>query len=139
MATYLVVENAPLRAVEKPAFKEMLHSFDKQYELPSKKYLSDTVIPQLFNETKQTIIAELQESDLFSTTTDMWSSVTMTPFISLTVHFITKEWKLKSRCLQTSVTPESHTAENLSENLRSAFQDWGLNEKKKKTGLHYHG
>ncbi len=82
MATYLVVENAPLRAVEKPAFKEMLHSFDKQYELPSKKYLSDTVIPQLFNENQADHHrCELQESDLFSTTTDMWSSVTMTPFI----------------------------------------------------------
>lgn len=54
----------------------------------------------------------------------------MTPFISLTVHFITKEWKLKSRCLQTLFTPESHTADNLSENLCSAFQEWGWNVKK---------
>ncbi len=52
----LVVENAPLRTVEKPAFREMLQSFDKQYELPSKKYFSNTVIPQLFNETKEKII-----------------------------------------------------------------------------------
>lgn len=37
VAKYLVVGNAPFRAVEKPAFREMLQSFDKQYELPSKK------------------------------------------------------------------------------------------------------
>lgn len=33
VATFLVVENVPLRTVEKPAFREMLESFDKQYEL----------------------------------------------------------------------------------------------------------
>lgn len=129
VATFLVVENAPLRTVEKPAFREMLQSFDKQYELPSKKYFSNTVIPQLFNETKEKIITELHDLDFFSTTTDMWSSVHMTPFMSLTVHFINKNWDLKSRCLQTAFTPESHTADNLAESLRSAFKEWGLNEK----------
>ncbi len=53
----------------------------------------------------------------------------MTPFMSLTVHFINKNWDLKSRCLQTAFTPESHTADNLAESLRSAFKEWGLNEK----------
>lgn len=37
VAKYLVVENVLLCTVEKPAFREMLQSFDKQYELPSKK------------------------------------------------------------------------------------------------------
>lgn len=127
VATFLVVENAPLRTVEKPAFREMLESFDKQYELPSRKYFSNTVIPQLFNETKEKIIAELHDLNFFSATTDMWSSVNMTPFMSLTVHFI-KNWELKSRCLQTAFTPESHTADNLAESLSSAFKEWGLKE-----------
>lgn len=128
MATFLVVENTPLRTVEKPAFRETLQSFDKQYELQSKKYLSNTVIPQLFNETKEKIIAELHNLDFFSATTDMWSSVNMTQFLSLTVHFINKNSELKSRCLQTAFTPESHTADNLAESLHSAFKEWGLNE-----------
>lgn len=51
----------------------------------------------------------------------MWSSLNMTPFMSLTVHFINKKWELKSRCLQTGFTPESHTADNLAESLRNAF------------------
>lgn len=68
VATYLVVENSPLRSVKKPDFREMLQSFDKQYELPSRKYFSNIVIPQLFDETKKKIITELHDLDFFSAT-----------------------------------------------------------------------
>ncbi|KAJ8014498.1 hypothetical protein DPEC_G00040850 [Dallia pectoralis] len=40
--------------------------------------------------------------------------------MSLTVHFITEDFELKSRCLQTAFFPESHTAENIAEGLREA-------------------
>jgi hypothetical protein len=29
-------------------------------------------------------------------TTDCWSSITQTPFIGVTTHFITKDWELQS-------------------------------------------
>ncbi len=60
----------------------------------------------------------------------MWSSVNMTPYMSLTVHTITPDWKLESRCLQTTYFPESHTADNLAAALRAALQEWQLDEKK---------
>ena len=60
----------------------------------------------------------------------MWSSVYMTPYMSLTVHIITPEWKLESKCLQTMYFPESHTAENLAAALNASLQDWQLDEKK---------
>ncbi len=41
--------------------------------------------------------------DYFSATTDMWSSVNMTPYMSLTVHYLSMEWTLKSRCPRNSV------------------------------------
>ncbi|XP_067303173.1 E3 SUMO-protein ligase ZBED1-like [Pseudorasbora parva] len=60
----------------------------------------------------------------------MWSSVNMTPYMSLTVHTITPDWKLESKCLQTTYFPESHTADNLAAALRAALQEWQLDEKK---------
>ncbi|KAK1875045.1 Zinc finger BED domain containing protein 1 [Dissostichus eleginoides] len=40
---------------------------------------------------------------------DLWSSQTMQPYMSLTVHFINNDWTLRSVCLQTAYFPEDHT------------------------------
>ncbi len=68
---------------------------------------------------------ELMNVDCFSATTDMWSSVNMTPYTSLTVHYLSMEWTLKSRCLET----ENHTCDNISDAFRHAFEEWSLDEK----------
>lgn len=70
----------------------------------------------------------ISEGHHFPLTTDMWSSIDMTPYLSLTVHFINKEWKMVSKCLQTSFFPENHTAENLADALEEALCDWQLDQ-----------
>lgn len=49
---------------------------------------------------------ELSQIKHYATTTDLWSSRTMEPHISLTVHSINDEWELCSKCLQTSYFPD---------------------------------
>ncbi|XDV32938.1 hypothetical protein PO909_003585 [Leuciscus waleckii] len=120
----------PFRTVEKPAFKAMLQTFDKQYVLPDRKYFSQTAIPEKYLSVKDGIIQDLKDIDHFSVTTDMWSSVNMMPYMSLTIHYLSANWELKSKCLETVFTPESHTSDNLAEALRSSFQEWSLDERK---------
>ncbi len=127
---YLVEEMVPLNRVEKLAFKSMLQKFDKQYELPGKTYFSETAVPKMYNTVKTLIKMELMNVDYFSATTDMWSSVNMTSYMSLTVHYLSMEWTLKSRCLETVFMPENHTSDNISDALRHAFEEWSLDEKK---------
>lgn len=127
---FIAKEMQPFNTVDKPAFQEMLYKFDKQYDLPGKTYISKTAIPKLYNSVKGDILKELSEVDFFSLTTDMWSSSNMTPYMSLTAHYLTADWTLQSRCLETRYTPENHTADVLAESLQSALADWELNEKK---------
>ena len=44
---------------------------------------------------------DLHETHFYSATTELWSSVGMEPYISLTVHYVDGKWKLRSKCLQT--------------------------------------
>lgn len=122
---YLVDEMVPFRTVEKPSFKSMIQKLDKQYELPGKTYFSETAVPKMYNELKAIIKSEIKDVDYF---TDMWSSIKMTPYMSLTVHYVTKDWVLKSRCLETSFLPVNHTADNITEALSVAFDEWSLDE-----------
>ncbi len=101
----------PLYTVEKPGFRKMLRKLDQRYEPPSRKYFSNIAIPKMYEELKDTVTDELKNVDHYSCTSDLWSSAKMEPYISLTVHFITDEWKFKSRCLQTHFCPDDHTGE----------------------------
>ena len=120
----------PISIVEKPGFKQMLESFDPRYQLPSRKHFSKIAIPALFNSTQSALTSTLQEVEFFSSTTDLWSSMCMQPYLSYTVHYINKNWKLESKCLQTMFMPADHNGENLAESLRGVLEGWGLQETK---------
>ncbi|XP_076843154.1 NACHT, LRR and PYD domains-containing protein 3-like isoform X2 [Brachyhypopomus gauderio] len=47
-----------------------------------------------------------------------------------TLEILHANWELKSKCLETVFVPESHTGDNLTEALRSSFQEWSLDERK---------
>ena len=77
--------------------------FDLRYQLPSQNYMyfSRTTIPALYAEAHKNMIEDLYEAHFYSATTDLWSSVGVEPYISLTVHYVDGRWKLQSKCLQT--------------------------------------
>ena len=107
---YLAKEIVCFHTVEKKLFKDMVKVLDAQYELPGWKHFSQTAVPRLYNKVRDEVQVLLSEADSYSLTTDIWSSVNMTPYMSRTVHTIrpTPEWKLESKCLQTTYFPESY-------------------------------
>ena len=42
------------------------------------------------------------------------------------MHYISPEWKLETKCLQTLFFPADHTAENIAETLKDALEQWDL-------------
>ncbi|XP_051989511.1 zinc finger BED domain-containing protein 4-like [Xyrauchen texanus] len=61
-----------------------------------------------------------------SLTTDLWTSSTMEPYITVTTHYITDTWKLKARVLCTSIMPERHTAVNIADRLSEIIKERGI-------------
>lgn len=61
-----------------------------------------------------------------SVTSDGWSSITGDSYMSLTAHFITSNWEIRSACLKTQYHPESHTAANLAKFFTDSFHEYGL-------------
>lgn len=115
--TYCVAKDImPLQSIEKPGFKQLIQAFDPQYEPPSRKYISNTAIPALYYKMRDKVAS------------DLWSSNTMEPHMSYTIHYIGEDWKLHSRCLQTMFCPEDHTGENLSAAISSSLESWGLKQ-----------
>ncbi|XP_061608235.1 E3 SUMO-protein ligase ZBED1-like [Phyllopteryx taeniolatus] len=130
IACHLAKDMVPLNAVEKEGFKQIIKTLDPRYEVPSRKYFSHVAMPNLYHKHRAKLETELATVRNFAVTTDMWFSRTMEPYFSMTVHFISDEWVLRSHCLQTSYFPEDHTGELLAAGLQEALDSWGLSEKK---------
>ncbi len=114
--------------MERDGFRKLVKVLDSRYELPGRKYFSKTALPQLYEECRGKLENNLRNVRYFATTTDLWSSRTSEPYMSLTIHYIDEEWGLQSKCLQTAYFPDDHTAEILSAGLEDALASWGLSE-----------
>ena len=117
-------------SVEKVGFKRMVAAFDERYDLPGRKYFPQTAIPALYNRIRDQVSQEIREADHYSATTDLWSSHGMKLYMSYTIHFITNEWELKAKCLQTIYFPEDHTGENIADAMLATLESWSLDKTK---------
>ena len=76
--------------VEKSGFRQMLKTFGAKYmyQLPSRKYYSETAIPRLYSSVREKVMEKLSSVEYFSGTSDLWSSVGLKPYISYTIDYI---------------------------------------------------
>jgi hypothetical protein len=124
---FIAMDCLPIYTVAKPGFKQLIEkAFNSRYSLPSRNYFSDTTIPKLYNDTKGKILNELSLIDYLSATSDIWSSVGLYPYLSLTVHYISDDWKLTAKLLETYPIPEDHTGENICDAIQDIFELWNI-------------
>lgn len=109
---YLAKDMMPINTVTRPRFVSLVNKLGQRYQVPSRNYFSDVAIPKLYEKHRTTVESELCQVEYFACSTDLWSSRTTEPFISLTVHFVDREFQLKARCLQTVFSRTTHWREH---------------------------
>ncbi|XP_026451796.1 zinc finger BED domain-containing protein DAYSLEEPER-like [Papaver somniferum] len=75
------------------------------------------------------LVKEGSVQGLICLTSDMWTSVTTTGYISLTAHYLDKDWLLQKKILNFFPLPPPHTGEHLSAKLFAIVEDWGIEDK----------
>ncbi len=76
----------------------------------------------------ETVKNDIAEGKRHALTSDCWQSVATESYMTSICHYINKQYDLESRVLDTTHTPESHTADNLSKELKNVVTKWGLND-----------
>ncbi|XP_041361015.1 E3 SUMO-protein ligase ZBED1-like [Gigantopelta aegis] len=105
----------------------MVEQLDPRYQLPSRTYFAETVIPNMYQECRADVISSLKDVPV-ALTTDGWTSRATQSYVTITTSHITEDWNLKSFVLQTRELPESHTGVNIAQVLTDAISEWGLNK-----------
>ena len=124
---FLAKDMQPIATVDKPGFQHMVSRLNPRYQIPSRNHFANYEIPRLYNQVRDNVVKpSLAEVHYVSATTDLWTSSSTDPYISLTVHFIANDWSLKSFCLGTVYISADHTGQNIAEAITDILDNWEL-------------
>ena len=126
---WIVKDPMPLSAVESNAFTKLLKRLDPKHELPGRREVGRTLLPALYNKEVERVRKELEEAAHVALTTDLWTSRQTKGYTTVTVHYISSEWALKSAVLENICIVGSHTAENIAQHLRERCDKWNIFDK----------
>nr|XP_034963320.1 zinc finger BED domain-containing protein 1-like [Zootoca vivipara]XP_034963321.1 zinc finger BED domain-containing protein 1-like [Zootoca vivipara] len=128
---YLATCLEPYNTVDHPKFIQMVNALKPKYPLPGRKYFATAGVPKLYKDTVVKMkreLCRLTKTEL-AITTDCWTSVVGAPFVAVTVHFISDEWKLTDACLACRHFLKEPSAAVLCEMLRDTLSEWGIDVK----------
>ncbi|XP_005101836.1 zinc finger BED domain-containing protein 4-like [Aplysia californica] len=125
----ILLDMQPLSVVEQKGFRKLINALDPKYEIISRKRLTSQLLPSRYQEEKDKLICELKAVNDVAVTSDCWTSRSNEAYTTITAHYITSQWELKSSVLLTRSEGKRHTVENLAAELRDAFQEVGIERK----------
>lgn len=126
IAIMIVLDELAFSIVEKMGFWYMTKiCFPPDFDCPSRRTITRECL-SLYCEKKDELKKFFKEKKVrVSLTTDCWTSAQKTSYMSLTAHYIDKNWKLQDRVL-CFVPVDSHKGDDLADVLEKCLREWGL-------------
>ena len=88
----IALDNEPFTVVNHIGFHRLMRLLEPRYQLPSDKYFSETVIPEMYQNVYLKVKDGVFSASHISITTDVWSSVEPDSYLSLTCYYITADF-----------------------------------------------
>ena len=129
LISMIVTDMQPSSIVEDKGFRNFVKTVDSRYELPSRRTIMRSILPDKYQKVKEEVRKELDATVNLALTTDIWTSRQTQSYCCVTVHYITDTWCLKSAVLETFEFNCDHTADNIASKLHTVATSWGIDEK----------
>jgi hypothetical protein len=126
----IALDIQPYSIVEDEGFRRLVGSLEPRFELPSRKYLSQTAMPALHAEITARLRTSLESAASVSFTTDAWTDPhSQRAYLALTGHWITEDFKRETFVLSVRHLVDNHTADYLADVLHELLDEWNLGDK----------
>ena len=106
----------------------MAKTLNPKYRLPSREQLVNTLIPSWYAVEKEKAIVELLHVSEAAVTYDWWTNFAGDHFMTITLHFITKD-QMKQKVLCTKQVYDDQTNTVLAEQIRAVLEEYSVKEK----------
>ena len=117
----------PLSLVNGVGFKYFLAALNPDYKVPSPPTVR-AYLTKVYDDIKPQVINLMANYDI-AITTDMWTSLTMTGYITVTCHFINSNWELVSTVVATRPVDAVHSGEVIAQRLSEILQEFAVPHK----------
>lgn len=128
---WFIKDDIAFNEIENDGFRDF---FKKRYkcEPPSRTTLSTKCLPQLVSLFRKRVCDYIQKNVRhYTVTSDMWTdSFQRHSYLSLTLHFISDDFKMNEILLAMKYVPVSHTAANIRDVIEEVLSDFGLDASK---------
>ncbi|XP_012575436.1 zinc finger BED domain-containing protein RICESLEEPER 2-like [Cicer arietinum] len=116
----------PFRFVENVFFRNFVNALQPQFDIPSRTTLRRAIWSLFDAERERLKIFISKHCGRVCLTTDTWTSIQNLSYMSLTAHFVDKNWNLHKRILNfCQIT--SHTGEFMAKEVETCLNAWELN------------
>ncbi|XP_062699516.1 E3 SUMO-protein ligase ZBED1-like [Aedes albopictus] len=122
-------EYQPFSIVEDQEFRKFVQLLNPSYTLPSRKTLSNSLLPVIYNEHMDKVMKSLSEAHAVALTSDGWKNSNNVGYYALTVHFLNSKTELQSYLLECSEFSEKHTGENISKWISDVLIKFSITDK----------
>ena len=130
----MALDNQPFSIVEDDGFIDLMAHLQPQYMLPSCRYFSDTMLPQVYDSVKALVEKELvgPNGKYVSCTSDIWTcSKSKETFISLSGHWVKLDFNRIDAVLHATHFPGSHTGANIANMFCKMWESWGITKSRR--------
>lgn len=127
----IAVDLQPISFIENEGFRNMVRFLDSRYLelIPSRRMLTSKMLPDLYMSTKQKIQQIINDTNHISITSDIWTSMNVDSYLTVTAHMYDNDFKLKTFVLTTEKLDKNHTAQYIYEILRKILENWNITNK----------
>ena len=87
------------------------------------------MLPEAYNKKVGEIKKEISQVSHVALTSDLWTSRTTESYITITCHFLSATWQLRSLVLETLKFNLNHTAEHIADALLKVAENWDISSK----------
>lgn len=110
---WIVIHQHAFTIIEEEYFIKYIYSLHPTAKIPSADTIKNKIVEAY--KTDKSKVEEILKNlpGKISFTTDCWTSPSTKSFLSLTAHFINKEWELKNIIIDFIQMQDSHTGSNI--------------------------
>ncbi|GFO30823.1 Zinc finger bed domain-containing protein 1 [Plakobranchus ocellatus] len=110
-------------------FKEFLSACDVRAEMPSKKTICKSLLPELVEETKLIIKLDLKSVSSLALSIESWPYKETQSFVTISAHFIKDNWSVSSFVLESFDCTDERTETKMATNLKRITDEWSVTER----------
>ena len=132
MMAMIALDNQPFSVVEDQGFIDLMAHVQPKYCLPSRRYFSETMLPQMYEDKRAKAVNLINLAESISFTSDIWTSNTSNEsFVSLSAHWIDEFFNRRSLVLNAKHFPQSHTGQIICDMFENMLGDWNIEDNRR--------